>query len=61
MYHIHCSGHIMPSELKRNIERIRPRKLFPIHTEHPELYGKYVADAARIESPVRGKTYGLNA
>jgi ribonuclease J len=61
MYRIHCSGHIMPSELKRNIELIKPRKLFPIHTEHPGLYAKYVADVARIESPLRGRTYELGA
>lgn len=59
MYHIHCSGHIMPSELRRNIERIKPRKLFPIHTDHPGLYAKYVADAAKIESPVKGRKYEL--
>ncbi len=61
MYHIHCSGHIMPSELKKNIERIRPKKLFPIHTEHPMLYGKYVADAAKIENPSRNRFYELAA
>lgn len=61
MYHIHCSGHIMPSELKKNIELIKPKKLFPIHTEHPSLYGKYVADAARIENPTRGKTYEVGS
>jgi ribonuclease J len=61
MYHIHCSGHIMPSELKTIIERIKPRKLFPIHTEHPGLYAKYVADTAKIESPSRGRTYELGA
>ena len=59
MYHIHCSGHIMPSELKANIQRIKPRKLFPIHTDHPGLYAKYVADAAKIESPLRGRMYEL--
>jgi ribonuclease J len=59
MYHIHCSGHIMPSELKTNIEQIKPRKLFPIHTEYPGLYAKYVSDAAKIESPTRGRVYEL--
>ena len=61
MYHIHCSGHIMPSELKTNIQRIKPRKLFPIHTDHPGLYAKYVADLAIIESPLRGRRYELGA
>ena len=59
MYHIHCSGHIMPSELKTSIEQIKPRKLFPIHTEYPGLYAKYVSDAAKIESPTRGRVYEL--
>jgi len=59
MYQIHCSGHIMPSELKQNIERIKPKTLFPIHTEHPALYAKYVADVTRVESPIRGKRYEL--
>ena len=61
MYHIHCSGHIMPNELKTNIERMKPRRLFPIHTEHPGLYAKYVADVAEIESPIKGKRYELEA
>jgi ribonuclease J len=60
MYHIHCSGHIMPSELKRSIEQVKPRKLFPIHTEYPGLYAKYVSDAAKIETPVRGRAYELD-
>jgi ribonuclease J len=61
MYHIHCSGHIMPSELKANIQRINPRKLFPIHTEHPALYAKYVADSAKVETPAKGRRYELSA
>jgi len=61
MYHVHCSGHIMPSELKQTIERVRPKRLFPIHTEHPGLYAKYLADTARIEIPAKGRQYGLSA
>ena len=59
MYHIHCSGHIMPSELKRSIEQVKPRQLFPIHTEYPALYAKYVSDVAKIETPVRGRAYRI--
>ena len=59
MYHIHCSGHIMPSELKRSIEQVKPRRLFPIHTEYPGLYAKYVSDTARVELPIRGRSYEL--
>jgi len=59
MYHIHCSGHIMPSELKKSIEKIKPRKLFPIHTQYPGLYAKYLADTADIEIPLRGKIFEI--
>jgi len=61
MYHIHCSGHIMPSELKRSVESVKPRRLFPIHTEYPGLYAKYMADLTRIEAPVKGTRYELQA
>jgi len=56
MYHIHCSGHIMPTELKRTISEISPKTLFPIHTEHPELFGRYVADVTKVTLPQRKKT-----
>lgn len=61
MYHIHCSGHIMPAELKNSIENIKPRRLMPIHTEHPGLYAKYVAGTARIEIPTKGRRYELGS
>jgi len=60
MYHIHCSGHIMPSELKKSIEQVKPRRLFPIHTEYPSLYAKYVSDAAKVELPIKGRPYSLS-
>jgi ribonuclease J len=34
----HCSGHICGSDLKAQIKRIKPKTLFPIHTEHPEMF-----------------------
>jgi ribonuclease J len=37
-YQAHCSGHICGSELKEIIEEISPKMLFPIHTEHPEMF-----------------------
>jgi ribonuclease J len=61
MYHIHCSGHIMPSELKASIQEIHPKRLFPIHTEYPGLYAKYLSDTAKIETPTKGQFYGLGA
>jgi ribonuclease J len=59
MYHVHCSGHIMPNELKRSIGNIAPRRLIPIHTEYPGLYGKYVGDIVEVVSADKGRRYGL--
>jgi len=49
----------MPSELKASVEEIHPRRLFPIHTEYPGLYAKYLGDLAEIETPVKGHSYSL--
>jgi mRNA degradation ribonuclease J1/J2 len=51
----------MPSELKASVEEINPRRLFPIHTEYPGLYAKYLSDTAKIEAPMKGQFYGLDA
>lgn len=36
--HIHASGHAAPEHLFRIVERLAPKHVYPIHTEHPELY-----------------------
>lgn len=59
MYHIHCSGHIMPNELRWLIGQVKPKELYTIHTEHPELYSKFVSGAWTIITPQRGFTYPL--
>jgi ribonuclease J len=57
MFHIHCSGHIMPTEIKQMIKKISPKTLWPIHTEHPTLYSKYVSDITKVKLPQRAVTY----
>jgi ribonuclease J len=57
MFHIHCSGHIMPTEIKQVITKIAPKTLFPIHTEHPELYSKFVSDVTKVQVPQKRKPY----
>jgi len=59
MYHIHCSGHIMPTEMKRAVKDISPKTLFPIHSEHPELFGRYLADITKVELPQKMKTHHI--
>ena len=36
----HCSGHINGADLKNLLETVKPKKLFPIHTEKPKLFSK---------------------
>ena len=51
----HCSGHINGTDLKTLIRTINPKRLFPIHTEHPRLF-KLPIKTTRIQE---GKTYKL--
>lgn len=37
-HHFHASGHAPRQDLFKVIEKIAPKKLLPIHTEHPELF-----------------------
>ncbi len=37
-HQIHASGHCPSKDLKQVINKIQPKKLMPIHTEHPELF-----------------------
>jgi ribonuclease J len=53
LYQIHCSGHIMPNELKEVTSQIQPKKIHPIHTEHPELFAKFLARYATVEPPIK--------
>ena len=59
MYHVHCSGHIMPTELKQSIRNIKPRRLVPIHTEYPKLYAKYVADITQVLLASKGRKFSV--
>jgi ribonuclease J len=56
MYHIHCSGHMMPTEIKQVIRKVNPKILIPIHTEHPELYAKFISGTVAVELPEKNRT-----
>ena len=59
-YHVHVSGHIMPLQLKKAIEDINPKMVFPVHTEHPELFKKFVGNLqSKIVIPERERKYIL--
>lgn len=44
---IHTSGHADPHDLKRYSEAIRPKKLVPIHTFHPDQFEGLFANVVR--------------
>jgi ribonuclease J len=52
----HCSGHIYGGNLKKLIENISPKILFPIHTERPENFKKLSMKTIMIKE---GKEYKL--
>jgi ribonuclease J len=49
-HQVHASGHIGVKELKTVISTIKPRKVIPIHTENPKLFGRIVK-GVKIEYP----------
>lgn len=55
-HQLHASGHMNRSQLTELIKFIKPRKVFPIHTEHPELFKKINKQASLVKY---GKSYTI--
>ena len=58
LHQLHASGHMSRDELLEAVELINPKRVYPIHTEHPELYGRLLR-GRRVENPERGRSYHL--
>ncbi len=43
-YHVHVSGHMMPLQLKAALRKIGAKRVFPVHTENPELFCRFMSD-----------------
>jgi ribonuclease J len=50
-YHAHASGHAAPHELKTLIRTIKPKTVFPVHTERPGLLKHYISDLECLDKP----------
>jgi ribonuclease J len=50
-YHIHASGHASGPEIQEMINKIKPKLLVPVHTEHPELFSN---PAGKVHRPRKG-------
>jgi ribonuclease J len=53
----HVSGHASGTEIKRLIKEINPKKLFPVHTEQPDLFSEL--KGMDIVIPEKGREYIL--
>jgi ribonuclease J len=45
---IHASGHARDTDLFSIVERLAPRHVYPVHTEHAELYVKLFGDTVSL-------------
>ena len=52
----HCSGHISGTDLYELIKTVSPKKVYPIHTEHPDLFKKLNMNVQIVEE---GKPYKI--
>jgi ribonuclease J len=55
-HQMHASGHASEGELFDIIRSVRPRTVYPIHTEHPEVFR---AVGPSVHLPELGATYRL--
>lgn len=55
-YFAHASGHASGAELKAIITEINPHRLYPVHTEHSEMFKEFFRNVEMVEL---GKTYTL--
>lgn len=59
-YHVHVSGHMMPLQLKSVLKRLDATKVFPIHTDNPGLFVKFMRDLrGKVLQPEIEKAYTL--
>jgi ribonuclease J len=55
MYSAHCSGHIHPIQLYQTLDEMQPKCVFPIHTEAPQLFRKFIQGSGiRVKVPKPG-------
>ncbi|HXW12791.1 MAG TPA: MBL fold metallo-hydrolase RNA specificity domain-containing protein [Nitrososphaeraceae archaeon] len=56
-FQCHCSGHARSKDLLQIIDEINPRELYPIHTEHPEIYKSTVKSVIEI---IEGRPFSIS-
>lgn len=54
---IHASGHASGTEIQQLLHDINPRTVYPVHTEHPEMFEDIVPAGTKVLSPEVGQEY----
>ena len=49
----HCSGHARGSDLLQAVKEIDTETIFPIHTEHPDVFKKITTNVTNVEENVK--------
>ena len=52
--HIHASGHAPQEDLFHIVERLAPKHVYPVHTEHAELYAERFRDTVSLVENGKG-------
>ena len=55
-HQLHASGHMNKKQLEERVNQIKPKKLFPIHSENPQLFKKKCYGVQKVEY---GKRYKI--
>jgi ribonuclease J len=59
-YHVHVSGHITPLHLREALETVNPKKIIPVHGNHPELFSKFMRNLkSKVVLPEKEKIYQI--
>jgi mRNA degradation ribonuclease J1/J2 len=48
-HQFHASGHMSREQLEERINIVKPKKLFPIHTENPQLFKEKCSNVQQIK------------
>lgn len=55
---VHASGHASGPEILEMIRKIKPKQLYPVHTEKPQAFIEPVSDSVnKVILPEKGSTY----
>lgn len=60
VFQVHASGHATAHDLRLAVETIRPRRVFLVHTENPDLYARFLEKLGfETVKPLEGHPYEM--